>query len=318
MTVLADPFRVHAPEFADVLGPDPRLLRIVVTAAHEGPVYCPDEDALYATTPRTRTGTSIIRIALAGLDPVEPDAVSVLRADANNANGMALDAAGRLVVCEQGSRTRPARISLVDRSTGAATTLVDGYRGLPLNSPNDVVVDQDGVVWFTDPGYGVLQGFREDRRLGDHVHRVDPGTGEHTIVATGFDKPNGLVFSPDERVLYVGDSGADRGTGVYDPRRPHQVLAFDVLDRRHLGPPRLVAVIVPGAPDGLAIDRDGRLYVAATGGVQVFSPAGDPLGEIVLPGAVHLTFGGPNRAALLITTDTAVWAAVLNIPGGSR
>lgn len=317
MTVLTDPSVRHAGRFAEILGPAPRLVRIVATDAHEGPVYCPDEDALYVTTARTVAGNSIVRIALDGVNPVGAAAVSVLRAQANLANGMALDAAGRLVVCEQGSRTDPARIALVDRRSGAATTLVEDFRGLPLNSPNDVVVRRDGTIWFTDPAYGALQGFRDAPALGDHVHRFDPATGAHTVVATGFDKPNGLVFSPDERVLYVGDSGADLGTGTYEPQRPHQVLAFDVLDGRHLGPGRLLAVVAPGAPDGLAVDRDGRLYAAAERGVQVVSPAGDLLGEIVLPGAVNLVFGGPDRSALFITTDTAVWAAVLATTGAN-
>jgi gluconolactonase len=289
-----------------------QLTRIVETDAHEGPVYCADEHALYVTTTR-RPGpeTSIVRVALA------TGMVSTLRAAANVANGMARDAAGRLLVCEQGDLRRPARISLVDRATGAASPLVADFRGLPLNSPNDIVVARDGAIWFTDPAYGALQGFRPPPQLPDAVHRVDPATGSHTIVATGFDKPNGLVFSPDERVLYVGDSGADRGTGAYEPQRPHHVLAFDVLDGRHLGPSRLVAVVAPGAPDGLAVDPEGRLYAAAVAGVQVFSPAGDPLGEIALPGAVNLTFGGPDGHVLFVTTDTAVWAADLSSGGAN-
>lgn len=314
MTATTDVFVRHAPEFDDVLGPDPRLVRIVETDAHEGPVYVAAEDALYATTTRG-TSTSIVRVALDGVGPVDPGAVAVVRADANNANGMALDAEGRLVVCEQGTRTTPARISLVDRATGAATPLVERFGGLPLNSPNDVVVRRDGTVWFTDPSYGALQGFREAPVLGDQVYRFDPATGALTMVASGFDKPNGLAFSPDERVLYVGDSGADRGTGAYEPERPHEVLAFDVIDGARLGPARRFAAIAPGAPDGLAVDEAGRLYASFARGIAVFSADGDPIGEIVQPGAVNLTFGGPDRCALFVTTDTAVWAAVLQTRG---
>jgi gluconolactonase len=122
------------------------LVRLVTAGAHEGPTWFADEDALYVTTARGPRGTEILRIALDGLVPVGPDAVTVLRADANVANGMAANAAGRLIVCEQGSRTTPARITAVDRATGAATTLVDSYRGLPLNSPNDVAVCRDGTI----------------------------------------------------------------------------------------------------------------------------------------------------------------------------
>src|SRR3954454_13659776 len=220
-----------------------RLVRLVTADAHEGPSWFADEDALYVTTTRGPHGTAILRIALDGLLPVGPHAVTVLRADATVANGTAADAAGRLIVCEQGSRTTPARIAAVDRATGAATTLVDSYRGLPLNSPNDGVVRRDGTVCFPVPAYGAAQGFREPARLPDQVYRLDPATGGLTVVATGFDHPNGLAFDPDERVLYVADSGADRGDGRFEPDRPHEVLAFPVLGDR-LGPRRRL----PGLP----------------------------------------------------------------------
>jgi gluconolactonase len=287
------------------------LVRLVEADAHEGPTWFADEGALYVTTTRSAAGTSILRIALDGLVPVGPDAVSVVRTDANFANGMAADAAGRLIVCEQGTRTTPARISAVDRATRAATTLVDSYRGLPLNSPNDVVVRRDGTIWFTDPAYGATQGFRAAARLPDQVYRFDPPTGVLTVVATGFTRPNGLAFSSDERVLYVADSGADRGDGHLDPRRPHHVLAFDVVGDR-LGPADLFAE-VPGAPDGIAVDDDGRVYVTGTGGLHVFAATGAPGGLIALPGAVNLTAG--PAGLLFVTTDTAVWAVVPG-PGG--
>jgi gluconolactonase len=282
------------------------LVRCVEADAHEGPTWFADEGALYVTTTRSAAGTSILRIALDGLQPVGPDAVTVLRPDANVANGMAADAAGRLVVCEQGTRTTPARISAVDRVTGASTTLVDSYRGLPLNSPNDVVVRHDGTIWFTDPSYGAAQGFRDAARLPDQVYRFDPRTGVLTVVAGGFDHPNGLAFAPDERMLYVADSGADRGDGRVEPQRPHHVLAFEVLGDR-LGAADLCAE-VPGAPDGIAVDADGRVYVTGTGGLHVFSATGEPIGLIALPGAVNLTAG--PAGLLFVTTDTAVWAVV--------
>lgn len=317
------PFAVHHPAFADVLGDAPRLEPVAIVDAHEGPVYAADEDALYVTTtPRPgRDGwgapeVAIGRIALDGdRFPVAPGAVSTLRPRANAANGMALDAAGRLVVCEQGSLRTPARISLVDRATGLARTLVDAWEGLPLNSPNDVIVAPDGAVWFTDPSYGHVQGFRPRPRLRDRVYRLDPVSGRPAVVADGLDKPNGLALSPDGRALYVADSGANQEPGSFHPERPHQIVAVD-LDRP-VGPGalRVLAVTRPGVPDGLAVDARGRVYASAASGVQVFSPEGDPLGEIRLPGAVNLTFGGPGRNVLFITADTAVWAAVLAAAG---
>jgi gluconolactonase len=227
---------------------------------------------------------------------------------------MALAPDGRLVVCEQGSLSQPARISLVDRATGATETLVGGHGGLPLSSPNDVVVKRDGTVWFTDPSYGFVQGFRPEPALPDAVYRHDPRTGATTVVADGFDKPNGLAFSPDERVLYVGDSGANHEPGSYDPARPHHVEAFDVIAGARLGDRRLFAVIEPGFPDGIKVDRAGRVHVSAFSGVQVFAPDGARLGEIPLPGAVNFAWGGRDGDVLFITADTAIWAAVFDMP----
>jgi gluconolactonase len=259
---------------------------VAATDAHEGPVYVAAEDALYFTTVR-RDRVQIKRLEL------DSGRVSIVRADANMANGMALDGEGRLVICEQGTREQPAAITRMDLATREVETVVDAYQGLPLNSPNDVVVGRDGSIWFTDPSYGHLQGFRPEPRLPDQVYRHDPGTGRSKVVASGFDKPNGIALSPDERVLYVTDSG-----------RPHHVMAYDLGD----GTARVLAVI-PGEPDGLKVDGDGRIYVSAASGVQVLSPAGELVDEIHLPGAVNFCFGGPGNELLFITTDDAVWAA---------
>src|ERR671928_1375680 len=208
------------------LDTDTHLDRLVTTDAHEGPVYVAGEDALYFTTvPRPGPAGPLVAIRRLALDgirfPLEAERLSTVRAEANAANGMALGRDGRLVVCEQGAFHRAAAITAVDRVTGVAETIVDAWHGLPLNSPNDVVVARDGGIWFTDPSYGHLQGFRPEPVLRDRVYRVDPATGEPWVAADGFDKPNGLAFSPDGDVLYVGDNGA-----------PHQLLAFDVVDRR--------------------------------------------------------------------------------------
>ena len=138
------------------------------------------------------------------------------------------------------------------------------------------------------------------------------------MVADGFDKPNGLAFSPDERTLYVTDSGANQEPGSYHVRRAHHIVAFDVQGGSHLGPGRLFAVTTPGFPDGIKVDRAGRVYASSFTGVQVFSQAGDLVGQIRLPGAVNFTFGGPGGEVLFITTDTAIWAAVLNPAAGVR
>jgi gluconolactonase len=283
---------------------------VIATDAHEGPVYAADEDALYFTTVPRRSGhldvtlplVSVRRLALDGLRfPLEPHRLTTLRAPANAANGMTLDREGRLVICEQGSFLEPAAITRLDRRTGAVETLVDDAGGLPLASPNDVVVARDGAVWFTDPRYGFLQGFRPEPAAADLVYRYDRAARRLEVAASGFDKPNGLVFSPGEDVLYVSDNGA-----------PHQLLAFDVAGGR-LTNRRVFAASTPGHPDGLAVDAAGRVFASAAGGIHVFSPRGALLGEIELPGAVNFTFGGRDDV-LFVTADTAIWAVLLDPP----
>jgi gluconolactonase len=278
--------------------------KVAEVDAHEGPVYVPEEDALYFTTlpvpgddgPRV----DIKRLALDSLT------VSVVRADAGAANGMALGRDGRLVVCEQ----LGGALSLVDRSSGTRRLLVDGF-----NSPNDVVVRSDGTIWFTDPSYGWLQGFRPRPLLRDAVRRYDPRTGQVTMVARSLDKPNGLCFSPDESVLFVTDSGANHEPGSFNPNRPHHIKAFDVLEDGRLAGERVFAEIEPGFPDGIKVDAAGRVYASSFSGVQVFAPDGSRIGEIELPGAVNFCFGGPERDVLFITADTAIYAAHLQAKG---
>ena len=304
----------------NALGDTTRLVKVVDVDAHEGPVYAADEDALYFTTvPRRANGSagardvSIKRIALDGLRfPLEAGEIEVVREDANAANGMTLDREGRLVVCEQGGPSEHARLTRLDRNTGAVMTVVDEWRGLRLNSPNDVAVKSDGSIWFTDPSYGHLQGFRPEPQVGDYVYRYDTESDHLDVVADSFDKPNGIAFSPDENVLYVTDSGANQEEGSYYVERPHHIIAYDVTGGRLTGE-RLFAVTTPGFPDGVKCDADGRVYASCSSGVQVFDPSGDLIGEIALPGAVNFTFGGPDRNVLFITTDESVWAAVLSV-----
>ena len=322
--VHGDRFRAYDDEFRDVLGDAPRLRKVIDADAHEGPVYVEDEDALYFTTlPKPvddplagDRSVAIKRLALDGdRFPVGPERLAVVREPANMANGMTLDREGRLVICEQGTRSEHGRISRLHRGTGEVETVVERWAGLRLNSPNDVVVKSDGTVWFTDPSYGYLQGFKPEPLAGDYVYRYDPRTDRHAVVADAFDKPNGLAFSPDESVLYIADSGAIQGPNSYHVARPHHVLAFDVREGRHLANGRLFAVITPGFPDGLKVDSAGRVYVSAASGVQVFNPSGDLIGEIRLPGAVNFTFGGADGNILYITADTAIWAATLRATG---
>lgn len=288
-----------------------RATRVASVNAHEGPVYL-DGSLYFTTVPHPGRISPQAEVKRLDLSTGE---VTVVESDLVMPNGMAADGEGRLIVCDQGGPLAPAQLRRLDPHTGKTTRLVDSWHGLPFNSPNDVVVKSDGTIWFTDPAYGYLQGFRPEPRVGDFVYRFDPLSGSVSVVADSFSKPNGIAFSPDETVLYVTDSGANQEPGTYYVNLPHHVIAYDVVDRRHLANQRLFAVTTPGFPDGIKVDEAGCVYVSSTSGVQMYSPEGDWLDEIEVPGTVNFAFGGPDRNVLYITADTAVCAAALDTRG---
>jgi gluconolactonase len=290
---MASLFVVHDVEFLRALGDAPRPDWVVDIDVHEGPVYVADADALYFTSlPTPDWQVAIRRIALDGERfPLAVDRVETVLKHLRVANGMTLDAGGQLLVCEQGSMAEGAAISRVDPRTGTKRVVVDNWGGLPLNSPNHVVVRSDGSIWFTDPSYGHLQGFRPEPQAGEHVYRWDPRTGSLTVVADDFVKSNGLAFSTGESLLYVTDSCANQEAGSFYRHLPYHVIAYDVYHGRHLVDRRLFAVTNPGFPDGLKVDADGRVYASSFSGVHVFSPLGDLIGEILRAGAVNFCFG---------------------------
>jgi gluconolactonase len=182
-------FIVYREEFRAVLGPRFQRPALVDTNAHEGPVYVAAEHALYFTTvpePGPKN-IAIKRLQLVGEEfPFKAGALDTVQSPSNMANGMTLDRDGHLVICEQGTREAPARISRMDLKTRSFATVVDQWRGLHFNSPNDVVVKSDRAVWFTDPNYGDVQGFKGAPEVGSYVYRHDPATGETAVVADNF------------------------------------------------------------------------------------------------------------------------------------
>jgi len=311
-------FSAYRDEFRALLGSDFQRPVLIETNAHEGPVYVAAEHALYFTTvpePGPKN-IAIRRVQLVGDEfPFAVQTPETVQFPSNMANGMTLDREGRVVICEQGFRDTPARLSRMDLKTRAVETVVDQWRGLHFNSPNDVVVKSDATVWFTDPNYGEVQGFKGPPEVGTYVYCHDPATGETAVVADRLNKPNGLAFSPDESVLYITDTGANQAPGTYFVGLPHHIRAFDVHEGRHLRNGRLFAVVSPGAPDGIKVDSQGRVYTSSATGVQVFTPAGDLLGEIMAPGVANFTYGGPGNDVLFILGDTVIWQAKLQACG---
>lgn len=322
-----DHFICYSKEFNEVIGDDPQFYTVIETNAHEGPVYVKDENALYFTTVPADSniplqGFKEVAIKRISLDsdeyPLAPGDETIISNASNMANGMTLDREGELVICEQGTKSTPARISRMNLATREVQTVVDQWRGLRFNSLNDVVVKSDGTVWFTDPSYGFNQGFKFAPMVGDYVYRYDPASEQISVVADSFNKPNGLAFSADESILYINDSGAIQGAGPYFVNLPHHIRAFDVLQGRHLVNDRLFAVVTPGIPDGLKVDSAGRVYSSAASGLLVYNTIGDLIGEIIAPGVANFTFGGKGNNTLYMMADTVIYAAEVKAVGAER
>ena len=239
--------------------------------------------------------------------------VSVFRAESNNSNGNTRDRQGRLVTCEHLTR----RVTRTEPD-GSITVIADKHKGKRLNSPNDVVVKSDDSIWFTDPSYGIMTEFEgsrsEQEQGGCYVYRVDPKSGEIATVVEDFVKPNGLAFSPDEKILYIADSAAS-----HDPNAPHHIRAFDVVDGRKLANGRVFCDIKTGIPDGFRIDVNGNLWTSTHAGVECYAPDGTLLGRINVPEIVaNVCFGGKRRNRLFITATTSLYAVYVNTTGVQR
>jgi len=207
------------------------------------------------------------------------------------ANGLAIGADGHLLLAQHdGQVGRRA-------ADGTVTALVQSYQGQRLNSPNDLAVADDGTIYFTDPPYGVDDSERMLSFSG--VYRLDPD-GTLTLLTRAFERPNGIVLSPDEETLYVNDSRASR------------IWTFDVGPDGGIGNKQVFATPndadAQGSTDGMTVDRQGRLYTTGPGGLWIYAPDGTRLARVSVPEApTNVTLGGPDGETLYITARPNVY-----------
>ncbi|MFO8008819.1 MAG: SMP-30/gluconolactonase/LRE family protein [Candidatus Brocadiia bacterium] len=247
----------------------------------EGPVWHPDGYLIFSDIPADT------------IYSVRDGETVVYRRPSGNSNGLAFDLEGRLLACEHGNR----RVSRTLES-GEVVALATHYEGKKLNSPNDLAVRSDGSIYFTDPPYGLGRGVEPELDF-QGIFRIG-ADGELTLLAKGFVKPNGIAFSPDEKVLYVADT------------ERQLVAAFEVLEDGTLGEQKEFARLQTpnrwSGPDGMKVDVAGNLYVTSPGGVHVFDPDGELIELIATPkNPTNCAFGGPDGRTLFVTAQDSVY-----------
>ncbi len=287
-------FDVKSPAFRKILAPGSKVVKLAGGMKFtEGPVWVEKGGyLLFSDIPANEVKRWSKR-----------DGLSAWLKPSHQSNGHTLDRQGRLISCEHAAR----RVTRMTLDAKRRTEVLAGrYQGKRFNAPNDAVVKRDGTIWFTDPGYGLDPEHAElDAR---YVFRLDPKTGRLEVVASDFDRPNGLCFSPDEKRLYIADSGM-----------PKHVRAFDVTPDNTLTGGGVLAKLPAGLPDGMRADTEGRLYVTGGEGVYVYAPSGELLGTIRLGEApANCTFGGEGRHTLFITARTSLYAIELAATGAQE
>lgn len=277
-------------DFFKLISPDARIEKVAGGFNFtEGPVWSKENFLVFSDIP-----ANIIR-------KVDTNGtISVVKNDSGHSNGLTFDLEGRLIACEHGNR----RVTRVEKDS-TITVLAEKYNGKRLNSPNDVVVRSDGSIYFTDPPYGVRT---EDRELNfQGIYRIE-ANGKIKLLIKDMKCPNGLAFSPDEKILYVADSS----------ERLH-VKAFDVNLDGTLKNGRIFANLktgVEGPPDGMKVDKSGNLWCTGPGGVWVFNQNGIHLGTIKFPQiTANCAWGDEDGKTLYAASTTAIYRITTNIKG---
>ncbi|KAG5993807.1 hypothetical protein E4U52_001644 [Claviceps spartinae] len=309
----ANPFAIFHKDAKRLFGPSPTLELLhenkSIPFAHEAGVFIPRDNTLFVTSnrfhdPSTQEQQQRIVITKVSLPPssspnknrqpvrveeVQTRNIPMPNGGVNYKNG--------ILFCAQGSMNTSSGLSFMEsRPPYRSHYILQSYMNRPFSSPNDLVVHRDGSIWFTDPIYGFEQGFRPRPRLPSQVYRFDPRTRSIRVVADGFGRPNGMAFSPDERVLYVTDTHRFHGDGVVDDTHPSTMRVFAMADA--------------GVPDGIKCDVYGNVYSGSGDGITIWSPGGTLLGKILVSGGVaNFCFG--RRGEIFILNEKRLLRAKL-------
>ncbi|KAJ7604640.1 calcium-dependent phosphotriesterase [Roridomyces roridus] len=321
-------FQIFDPSFLQILGGSPSITQIASNAtfafAHEAPIYDPKMDAVtFASNDGGALGMSDInhnnrvgRINLKDLPakltgkPIEipvtelnlPDTVQMT-------NGGTGPFRGDLLLITSGRGNLPPSIVLVDPVSLNTTVLLNNFFGRQFNSLNDIKIHPSGKIFFTDTVYGWLNHFRPLPLMPNQVYRLDPDTRAVRVVATDFDKCNGIAFTGDGKTAYVTDTGSTSGFLGNNSTEPATIYAYDVDPKSQaFNNRRIFAFADSGVPDGVQVDTNGNVYAGCGDGVQVWNSDGLLIGKFFL-GTVsaNMAFAGPGR--LIILAETKIFLA---------
>ncbi len=283
-------------DFARIFGDEPKLEHLATGFGFtEGPVWRGDH-LLFSDIPRSR----IVRYQ----DQDDGPAISSFRFPSGNSNGQTLDRQGRLLTCEHSNR----RVTRTEPD-GSVTVLASRFEVGLLNSPNDVIVRSDGLIYFTDPPYGLTNHSRDKQQAFNGVFRMAADGEELTLLLDSYARPNGLAFSPDESRLYIADS------------QPKLIMVYDVLADGSLQNERTFAELSAvegeeGVPDGMKVDSEGNVYATGPGGLWVFAPDGAQLGRLRMPTVpANCAWGDADSRSLYLTARTELYRIRVSVAG---
>ena len=264
----------------------------------EGPAWFPEKELLvFSDIPNSKL-----------MQWTAKDGLSVFR-KSDHANGNILDLEGRLISCQHSGRN-----IVRTGADGKIEVLVSKFEGKKFNSPNDVAVRSDGTLWFTDPPWGLWSTGKDPEIPGHWVYRLDPKSGDIEAIVTDLAMPNGIVFSPDEKRIYIADTGGHpRHPNPEYRKTPSSIRCYEVTDEGKLGKKLFT---IPEGSDGMAVDVKGNIYTTHAGRVNVFSAGGKKLEEIAVPeGPANVCFGGDDMKTLFITARTSLYSVRMTIAG---
>ena len=280
-------FEISDYSFTELIDPNAKLELVADGFKFtEGPVWHTQENCLYFSDIPSDT--------IYKFD--NKTGISIFRKPSNYSNGLTLNHRGQLIICEHKSR------ALTIQTEDGFHTLANKFKSKKLNSPNDVIISQDGTIYFSDPIYGLQEGLggpATQELSFQGVYQLKPGTSDPVLLFDDFERPNGLALSDDENILFVNDTVRQHIRGFKKDQYGNYSNGYIFAELFGDG---------VGRPDGMKLDRHGNIFCTGPGGIWVFSSSTKLLGKILLSQKTsNLAWGDFDRCSLYITSSSCLY-----------